>query len=459
MTGWLIALSILAWSAAPVLAQVRNACMKLDDELKKLGEASSQYDTAKKAYEADTNKTAKTAPNAATFGPSALASRPSPYRVDMSSDSFPGGGQAWFAIVDKAYSDEGAKEVCVRLYWREIKKPVYRQDGTLDEKNSEKPIFGKLNVQQAFRFLDDQDEKTPKYKVIFDVPQPPHGTRISKNVEFLLVGMAGENLFSYTTEETVTRKYPAVLVALFFVAAIYALLAWATLKPEDMDGLKGYRYGLYALSPIRITAGVLGDSSISQLQIVMFTFIVAGLLMYLWMRTGVLASISKDLLYLLGISAAGAGLSKFTATIKTDLNDDAKSYIVGKGWYNWTPIPAAKNANIWNLFLTGGRLDVYKFQVGVFSFVVAAYVVSSGQSDLGDVKISETMLYLIGISQGVYVGGKAITDRTTRIEDAVKKMKDLEPSIATDAAKKTEFEAAQKTAKDEFAKLYQLQQP
>jgi hypothetical protein len=65
------------------------------------------------------------------------------------------------------------------------------------------------------------------------------------------------------------------------------------------------------------------------------------------------------------------------------------------------------------------------------------------------------MLYLIGISQGVYIGGKAISDRTTRIEDAVKKMQQLEPSIA-DKDKKAEYEAAQATAKREFAGMYQL---
>lgn len=62
------------------------------------------------------------------------------------------------------------------------------------------------------------------------------------------------------------------------------------------------------------------------------------------------------------------------------------------------------------------------------------------------------MLYLIGISQGVYVGGKAITDRTTRIQDAVKKMQEAEGQ----PARLAEFEAAQETAKSEFASLYQL---
>lgn len=444
----LAAAMMLAWACVPAGAQTSDVCAKLDNKLKVLGEETAQY----KEYPSKAD--------AADFGPSALAYKPSPFRVDSSSDNLPGGGQAWFAIVDKTYSDEKAN-VCVRLYWRKIVRPVLKADGTPDKERSQKPLFERINILQAFRFLDDQEDKTPKYKVVFDVPKPPEGTRISRDVEFLMVGMTekdgGEKPFSYTSEETITKKEPAVFVALAFVVIIYALLAWATFNPKDMDGLKGFRYGLYVLSPIRITAGVFGDASISQVQIVLFTIIVGALLMYLWMRTGLLASISKDLLYLLGISAVGAGSAKFTATIKSDLSPEAKDYILAKGWYNWTPVPAAKNANIWNLFLTGGRLDVYKFQVGVFTIVVAAYVVSSGQNDLGDVKISDTMLYLIGISQGVYVGGKAITDRTTRIEDAVKKMQQLEPLIA-DSAKKAEFDAAQKTAKDEFASLYQLQQ-
>ena len=75
------------------------------------------------------------------------------------------------------------------------------------------------------------------------------------------------------------------------------------------------------------------------------------------------------------------------------------------------------HATLRNLLLTDGRLDVYKFQMAIFTVVVACYVASSGQTSLGDVKISDTMLYLIGISQGVYVGGKAVTDRTTDLEE------------------------------------------
>ncbi len=69
------------------------------------------------------------------------------------------------------------------------------------------------------------------------------------------------------------------------------------------------------------------------------------------------------------------------------------------------------------------------------------------------------MLYLIGISQGVYIGGKAITDRKTLIENSIHTMVDLEPVSAADAEKKRQYEAAEQTAKREFAAFYQLKQP
>ena len=67
--------------------------------------------------------------------------------------------------------------------------------------------------------------------------------------------------------------------------------------------------------------------------------------------------------------------------------------------------------------------------MAIFTIVVACYVISAGYTSLVDVKISDTMLYLIGISQGVYVGGKAVTDRTTDLEVAVQKMIELEDKI------------------------------
>jgi len=55
-----------------------------------------------------------------------------------------------------------------------------------------------------------------------------------------------------------------------------------------------------------MTAGVSGDASLSQIQVFTFSLIVAGSMFYLWLRSGLLVGLCKDLLALIGISAVGA---------------------------------------------------------------------------------------------------------------------------------------------------------
>ena len=236
-------------------------------------------------------------------------------------------------------------------------------------------------------------------------------------------------MFAYSTDFFIVNKTTSSYLTLLFLAIAYGGLAWITYDKKDMEGMRRNSWLVYVLSPIRISAGVFGEASMSQVQVLLFTFIVAGLLFQLWLRTGVLSNISEQLLILIGISAVGAGGAKFTGTIKTSLSDTTAQYLIGKGWYSWVQEPLHNHATLAKLLLTDSRLDVYKFQMAIFTVVVAFYVIWAGQTDLSQVKISETMLYLIGISQGVYVGGKAITDRTTDLESAVAKMIDLEKQI------------------------------
>ncbi|WP_145984305.1 hypothetical protein [Bradyrhizobium nitroreducens] len=483
----LAGIALIAIGGLPAKAQNQEACTQLEAKLdvikaadREIAEADGIIDAAGKS---ETEKTAAKEQKEAASKIKAAASKSNPLqyelnrlstlpaelRVESSSNSLPGGGQAWFNIVGAPFSDERAN-VCVRLYQRTSPQPrsaappppAQQKPPAQQTEPTQSENFTQVSIAQSYRFVDATDKNTPKYRIIFNVEAPASPQLQSTDRDYLLVAFfaaakpADSKLLTYFTTKSVTHKMPAVIAALLFVSIIYIGLAWATYDLKDMGDLTGLSRDLYAVSPIRITAGVLGDSSISQVQVVLFTFIVAGLLFYLWLRTGLLASISADLLYLLGISAVGAGGAKYTATLKAELDKEANDFALAKGWYNWTPIPAAKNANLANLLMTGQRLDVYKFQVAVFTLVVAAYVLSSGQNDLGDVTISETMLYLIGISQGVYIGGKAITDRKTLIENAIKKMNALEKE--TDPAKKKEYAAAEETAKREFASFFQLEQ-
>jgi hypothetical protein len=271
-------------------------------------------------------------------------------------------------------------------------------------------------------------------------------------------------VFSYSPPSfTIINKFWSTIAALIFVGVFYLLLARVTANADhNSDDIQAVtppgKRRIYWLSPVRISAAAFGEASMSQVQVLLFTFIVAGLLFQLWLRTGVLSDISTQLLLLLGISAVGAGGARFTQTIKTNLSDSTSKYLIGKGWYAWPIMPMREHATFGQLLLTDDKLDVYKFQMAIFTIVVAVYVISAGQNDLSNVNISDTMLYLIGISQGVYVGGKAITDRTTDLESAVAKMIDLERQLTTasDAQRADlllQYADAARTAANEYGPL------
>jgi hypothetical protein len=461
--------SLLLWAGGSALAQAVDACSKLDSELVTRGRAAPAY-TKEKAAATAAGKPAP-APTAPAPAPAPAApapapappapddnrarqaalddfvGRPSPFNVILSSLRLAGGDPGSVTFEDsRLASIKDISNICVEAF--------------IDHKE----------VRPEKVFLEAPDNKPQHLKVVFKVPVTDNyffGT-----VHYTFVGILTDQtppaIFSYSADFTVTNKVTFAILTLLFVALAYGFLAWATL--EDTEGKRGLPWLIYVLSPVRISAGAFGDASLSQLQVILFTLIVAGLLFQLWLRAGVLSDLSQQLLMLLGISAVGAGAAKLTGTIKTGLSDSTAQFLMAKGWYAWPLQPLSEKATFAQLLLTDGRLDVYKFQMAIFTVVVAAYVISAGQNDLANVKISETLLYLIGISQGVYVGGKAVTDRTTDLENAVAKMIELESQIHKLAAPATataaqrdpliaDYQKAGRVAVIEFAYLQHRRAP
>lgn len=224
--------------------------------------------------------------------------------------------------------------------------------------------------------------------------------------------------FSFVSHVQISNHYPSMIVACVLVALMYFLVGFAYAR-----GLPG-RDSRFTLNPIRMTAGMYGRASISQFQVFSFSLIVAGMTLYSWLRTGVLLELSEDLLYLLGISALGAGASKYTSIIKRRPKTEVRSYLRAK---DWLPPETAINetgARWQNLLLTDGKLDVYKFQMMLFSLVVAVSLLSAGITDLGVIEIPDTLLTLLGMSQTVYVGGKAISQ--TNVVEFEKNVKEMQ---------------------------------
>jgi hypothetical protein len=254
-------------------------------------------------------------------------------------------------------------------------------------------------------------------------------------------GARGRLYFGRDLPVTVSHKGASSVAALLFAGFFY-LVAGAAMVPaarasiaaeRRADGGGGagrggrwrWRGGWRRLLPWNIT-GANGQASLSQLQMLVFTLIVSTLLFYQWLRTGLLQELSTDLLYLIGISTAGTAASQVATAIRRNLDPATYQYAQRLGWFTAPIAEAEGKGRPSGLLLTNKRFDIYKFQMLVFTCVIAAYVIASGANELGNIQISATLLTLMGMSQGAYVGGRAAVDQLTPLQDQLRGMQALQ---------------------------------
>lgn len=188
------------------------------------------------------------------------------------------------------------------------------------------------------------------------------------------------------TEGRLAEKYPSVFAAKEF---------------ETID----------FFNPIQLTANAFNQASVQKLQVLMFSFLVGCLVLYLVLRTGTLADMSATVVALLGISGVGAAVSQMTYTSKTRLSFDNWAWLQS----NSVLIVQAARAPQWkDLVLTNREFDVYKPQTIIFSLAVAAALVVTGASGLATFEIPSAMLGVLGLSQVVFVGGILVRPPATK---------------------------------------------
>lgn len=229
-----------------------------------------------------------------------------------------------------------------------------------------------------------------------------------------------------------------VLMYGLFAAAIWRrqrvdhplAIKWPDYKPRKPRGFLEY------LDPVVMTAGVFNQGSIQKLQVLFFSLLVAGMLLSLVLTLGMLTDLSYTVALLLGISAVGAAVGTKTANNKERLTFDNWSWLVRK---KVLPINKEGDPKWSDLVMTGREFDVYKLQTLIFSVVVAAALLVSGEDRLGSFDVPPTLLGILGLSQVIYVAGALVRPPSiSDVDEALTRLRNLETKLRAAIAKKSD---------------------
>lgn len=193
--------------------------------------------------------------------------------------------------------------------------------------------------------------------------------------------------------------------------------------------------GDYRWDPVYLTSDHFDKASLSRLQLLGFTLLVWGLLVFILIRTNVLSDISEHILWLLGISAGGTVGSKVTEIMKERLSFENWSWLRNQRWLTvheeGTGAEPDPSRARWGDLLKAadGSLDIYKFQLAVFSLLIGLNLLMSTPDfvSLATFTIPTNLLTLLGLSNGVYIGGKAVgPNSVSELDKKVSALRDAE---------------------------------
>jgi hypothetical protein len=190
----------------------------------------------------------------------------------------------------------------------------------------------------------------------------------------------------------VTNPFWALLLAILTVLAAFAVLTIISHRR-----LKRLRFG--DLDPIiRIITTPDGYASLSELQTVMWTFVVAACAVYVMTLSGELIEVTGGMLVLLGISGAVA--------VGTRLHDNAQTAKMAGD----APSPVQRKPRWSDLVINEvngqSQIDITRVQMLYFTLVAASFVVLRVMTTYVIPEIPQGFQILMGISNAVYFGSK-----------------------------------------------------
>jgi hypothetical protein len=172
------------------------------------------------------------------------------------------------------------------------------------------------------------------------------------------------------------------------------------------------------------TIGMDGQPSLSLFQVYIWTALVLVGMFYVFFMSGDLLNISQQVLVLVGLAGVGSISARWIS-----------AGAGGKG--------SATSVGFWGMFVVDGKPDLLRLQLFLFTVAIWIYVAARVFYEQEFPELDPNVLLLMGISNGVYVGGKwAVTgDPTATLRNLHAESDALRQAEASKAAEVSDLEA------------------
>jgi hypothetical protein len=171
----------------------------------------------------------------------------------------------------------------------------------------------------------------------------------------------------------------AFIVSILVVLGLLVLIA--RLLPSDVT-VGGVLTKLFSF-----TIGADGQPSLSLFQVYIWTALVLAGMLYVFFMSGDLLNISQQVLVLVGLAGVGSIGARWIST----------------GTSGTVP---ATGGGFWGMFVVEGKPDLLRLQLFLFTLTIWVYVAARVFYEQEFPELDPNVLLLMGISNGVYVGGK-----------------------------------------------------
>lgn len=194
------------------------------------------------------------------------------------------------------------------------------------------------------------------------------------------------------------RLWGAIIASLLTAALFGAILKarYMTTVPHTKVGTDWGRWfaGLFISDEDN-------DPSLSLFQVFFWTVITVWGLFYTYAITGSLLQMTPQMLTLLGIAGTGSVLARWISRSRGEPISHPVSD-AGAG----PPSNQDVQFRFWDILNTRGQFDLMKLQLLVFTLLLGVYVICRIAESAAFPVLDTNTLLLLGVSQGVYIGGK-----------------------------------------------------